>query len=162
MFHIKLHLGPRKKEWAKKRKNKHLHIKLFNKSWCGDSFIQSFGKSPFQDLDSGSQDHGVCSLSKKTNFIQRKICFGSTNLDTNLESVPDGEVSSGLVDHVIHLNGSLIHKVGRVELVVVVEPNNPLCHSVHVRLVRHMVGCSTVQNLTICFLWKTPSTKVSP
>ena len=60
------------------------------------------------------------------------------NLDTNLESIPYCEVSSGLMDHIIHLNGSLIHKVGCVELVVVMEANNPLCYSIYIWLVWHV------------------------
>ena len=67
------------------------------------------------------------------------------------------------MDHVIHLNGSLIHKVGRVELVVVVEANNALCHPVHVWLVGHMVGCSAVENLTFLLFYGTELLpKVSP
>ena len=80
-----------------------------------------------------------------------------THLDANLERIPDGEVSSGLMEHVIHLNGSLIHKVGGVELVVVMESDNPLCHPVHVWLVGHMVRFSTVENLPVCLLWKSAS-----
>ena len=53
------------------------------------------------------------------------------------------------MDHVVHLDCSLVHKVGRVELVVVVEANDPLGNTVHVGLVRHVVGISTVENLAV-------------
>ena len=53
------------------------------------------------------------------------------------------------MEHVVHLDCSLVHKVGRVELVVVVQANDPLGNPVHVRLVGHVVGISTVENLAV-------------
>ena len=72
-----------------------------------------------------------------------------SNLDADLESIPDGEISRCLVDHVVHLDGSLVHEVSCVELVIVVEADDALGHPVHVWLVWHVVGFPTVQNLTI-------------
>ena len=72
-----------------------------------------------------------------------------SNLDADLESIPDGEISGCLVDHVVHLYGSLVHEVSCVELVIVVEADDALGHPVNVWLVWHVVGFPTVQNLTI-------------
>ena len=71
------------------------------------------------------------------------------NLDADLESIPDGEISGCLVDHVVRLDGALVHEVSCVELVIVVEADDALGHPVHVWLVWHVVGFPTVQNLTI-------------
>ena len=58
------------------------------------------------------------------------------------------------MDHVVHLDCSLVHKVGRVELVVVVQANDPLGNPVHVRLVGYVVGISTVENLAVFWFKK--------
>ena len=58
------------------------------------------------------------------------------------------------MEHVVHLDCSLVHKVGRVELVVVVQANDPLGNTVHVGLVGHVVGISTVENLAVFWFKK--------
>ena len=70
-----------------------------------------------------------------------------SNLDADLESIPDGEISRCLVDHVVHLDGTLVHEVGCVELVIVVEADDTLGNPVHVWLFWHVVSFPTVQNL---------------
>ena len=90
-----------------------------------------------QDLQAAAQDHRIGSL------------------HPDFERVPHRQVSSRLVQvTVANIQHTFVDKLRSVELVVVVEPDNPLCHPVHVWLVGHMVSCSPVENLPVCLLSK--------